>query len=274
LYITLLLLSSAISGFSFYAIRGQIMYFLKQKNVVQRNYAGEQVLGSGGLLILIPCLLAVLPSFLISPSPLLPLFVIIILSLAFCGMLDDLLGDSSSKGLADHIKNFLKGSFSTGILKAITGVLIGFLLAWLRNNGWILLILDTFVFAFSVNTVNLMDLRPGRAIKSFAVIVFLIAVFSGFSQMQYVMPIITVLMFYIRGEMEEVYMLGDIGSNLLGGILGFYGVLVLTPAIKGILLFLLLFLHLFTEFHSLSASIENIPLLKKIDMLGRKQEER
>jgi UDP-GlcNAc:undecaprenyl-phosphate GlcNAc-1-phosphate transferase len=92
--------------------------------------------------------------------------------------------------------------------------------------------------------------------------------------MQYVMPIITVLMFYIRGEMEEVYMLGDIGSNLLGGILGFYGVLVLTPAIKGILLFLLLFLHLFTEFHSLSASIENIPLLKKIDMLGRKQEER
>ena len=168
MYIILLMLTVAVSSISFLALKKRILYFLKKKNLTKQNYTGNQVLGSGGLLILIPCILAILPCFLISPSSLLPLFITMMLALAFCGMLDDLLGDSSSKGLIDHIGRLLDGSFSSGILKALTGGLIGFFLAWSEYHGWVYLILDTFVFALSVNTINLLDLKPGRAIKGFA----------------------------------------------------------------------------------------------------------
>lgn len=274
MYIILLMLTVAVSSISFLALKKRILYFLKKKNLTKQNYTGNQVLGSGGLLILIPCILAILPCFLISPSSLLPLFITMMLALAFCGMLDDLLGDSSSKGLIDHIGRLLDGSFSSGILKALTGGLIGFLLAWSEYHGWVYLILDAFVFALSVNTINLLDLKPGRAIKGFAATLLFIAIFAGFAQIHFILPVATVLVFYTKGEMEEIYMLGDTGSNLLGGILGFYGVLVLTITAKGILLAMLLFIHLFAEFCSLSTLIEGVPLLKKIDMLGRKQGER
>ena len=263
-----------IAGATFLALENRILDFMKQKNLVRQNYAGNQVLGSGGLLFLIPCLLASFPSFLINPSPVMPLYVIMMPTLAFCGMLDDLLGDSSSKGLAKHIEIFIKGNFTTGIMKALTGSIIGLLLAWLRYKGLIFLILDTFLFALAVNFINLLDLRPGRAIKSFVIIIILITVSTCFSEIQYILPALTVLIFYTRGEMREIYMLGDTGANLLGGILGFYVVLTLRPVIKGLLLVLFLSLHIFAEFHSLSKKIEEIPFLKKIDMLGRKQSER
>ena len=124
-----------------------------------------------------------------------------------------------------------------------------------------------------MNFVNLLDLRPGRAIKGFGIMLLLISGLTWFSQIQFILPVISVLVLYIKGEMKEFYMLGDTGANLLGGILGFYGVLALTPIAKGCLLIALLFLQLFAEYHSLSAIIAEHPLLKKMDMLGRKQEE-
>ena len=43
-------------------------------------------------------------------------------------------------------------------------------------------------------------------------------------------------MLYIKGEMKELYMLGDAGASLLGGILGFYWVSFLNTILKGIIL--------------------------------------
>ena len=97
-------------------------------------------------------------------------------------------------------------------------------------------------------------------------------VLSSFSEVQFILPPLMVLMFYTKGEMNENYMLGDTGANLLGGILGFYGVVTLAPIIKMLLLILLISLHIFAELHSLSKTIARMPLLKKIDMLGRRQE--
>jgi UDP-GlcNAc:undecaprenyl-phosphate GlcNAc-1-phosphate transferase len=263
-----------IAGASFLALENRIMRFLKQKNLTRQNYAGNQVLSSGGLLLLIPCLLASIPSFMLNPSPVMPLYVTMMPTLTFCGMLDDLLGDSSSRGLAEHFGTFLKGNFSTGIMKALTGSMIGLLLAWLRYSGPFLMILDTLVFALAVNFINLLDLRPGRAIKGFGFMIILMTVLRGFSEIQYILPVLTALVFYARGEMREIYMLGDTGANLIGGILGFYVILTLTPVMKGMLFVLFLSLHIFAEFHSLSKKIEGIPILRKIDMLGRKQSER
>ena len=272
LYVISLLPSVIISYLALVVIENPILKFLKEKNLVQQNYAGNQVLSSGGLLILIPCILSYLTYFLISPSPIMIVFIIMLPVVTFCGMLDDLLGDNLSKGLVGHIRTLLKyGNFSTGLLKAFVGILIGLLVAYTNYSGFYLLILDSLCFALSMNFINLLDLRPGRAIKSFGFLIMSYAVVSFFSDIQFILPALIVLIFYTRGEMQEKYMLGDTGANLLGGILGFYGVIVLKPIIKMLLLILLISIHIFAEFHSLSKTIEDVPLLRKIDMLGRKQ---
>ncbi len=272
LYIISLLSSVIIAYLSLLLIESPILKFLKEKNLVQQNYAGNQVLFSGGLLILFPCLTAYMSYFLLIPSPNMLAFIFMLPVTAFCGMLDDLLGDTLSKGLVGHTSTFLKdGNFSTGVMKAIIGIIIGLLVAYSNYNGFFQVILDTLCFGLSMNLINMLDLRPGRAIKSFAFLIILFAIVSSFSKIQFILPPLTVLVFYSRGEMQEIYMLGDTGANLLGGILGYYGVVTLTPITKMLLLFLLISLHIFAEFHSLSKTIDCIPLLKKIDMLGRKQ---
>jgi UDP-N-acetylmuramyl pentapeptide phosphotransferase/UDP-N-acetylglucosamine-1-phosphate transferase len=78
-------------------------------------------------------------------------------------------------------------------------------------------------------------------------------------------------MFYLEGEMEEAYMLGDTGANLLGGILGFYEVIGLPVKGKIILTIFLVALHVLAEFQSFSKWIDAVPILRAIDRLGRKK---
>jgi UDP-N-acetylmuramyl pentapeptide phosphotransferase/UDP-N-acetylglucosamine-1-phosphate transferase len=238
------------------------------------NYAGRQVLNSGGLIILIPYLLSLLPLLLLNTYQNISLLLIILAALTIGGMLDDLLGDSSSKGLIGHICAFMQGNMSTGILKALLGSLTGFLLAWTKDTKLIHLLIDTCLFAFTVNLINLLDLRPGRAIKGFGLLLILTETFSRFSHIHFVLPVITLLVLYIKGEMKELYMLGDAGASLLGGILGFYWVSFLNTILKGIILIFIILLHLFAEFHSLSYYIEKYPFFKKIDALGRKYDDK
>ena len=248
-----------------------LLSFIKEKNLIATNYAGKEVINCAGLLILLPLLLASLLFFLLEPTLTQLIFVLMMPILAFTGLLDDILGDSSTKGLIGHANVILKGGFSTGFLKALLGGILGLLLAWARYHSLLIMILDVFVFALSVNTINLLDLRPGRAIKGFGLLSLIIAVMSQFDQIQSVFPTVIVLLLYIGGELEESYMLGDTGANLLGGILGFYGVIVLQPIAKGILLTLLFSMHFLSEFVSISKLIEQTPWLYRLDMLGREK---
>lgn len=257
---------------SYTAIEKPILNFLEHK-LVQQNYAGYKILSGGGLLILFPCLLSSLFFFFFVPSAIMAVYILMLPISAFCGMLDDLLDDSLSKGLVQHFSALLKdGNFTTGVMKAFIGSTLGFLVAYSNYNGFFMLVLDILLFTLSMNLINLLDLRPGRAIKSFGFFIGLFTVLSSFSEVQFILPPLMVLMFYTKGEMNENYMLGDTGANLLGGILGFYGVVTLAPIIKMLLLILLISLHIFAELHSLSKTIARMPLLKKIDMLGRRQE--
>lgn len=246
-----------------------LLLFMKRKNLITVNYAGRQVINSGGLMLLMPVLLASLPIFLLNPRPVEVIFILMIPMLAFTGLIDDILGDTLSKGLTGHANVILKNGFSTGILKALSGGMIGLLLAWISYQSLLVMFLDVFIFALSVNAINLLDLRPGRAIKGFGFLILIIAAVARFAELQFVLPVIIVLLLYIGGELEEVYMLGDTGASLLGGILGFYGLMVLNPTAKVILFTLLFSMHVLSEFVSLSELIEHTSWLNRLDMLGR-----
>lgn len=246
-----------------------LLSYIKHKNLIAMNYAGKEVINCAGLLIFLPLLLSALLSFLIQPNQTQLVFALMIPILTFIGMLDDLLGDSSAKGLIGHANVIRNGGFSTGFLKALVGGILGLLLAWIRYQSLLIMALDIFIFALSVNTINLLDLRPGRAIKGFGLILLIMAAMAKFAEINFIFPTIIILLLYIRGELKEIYMLGDTGANLLGGILGFYGVIVLQPITKGILLTLLFSLHLLSEFVSISKLIEETSWLYRLDMLGR-----
>ena len=65
-------------------------------------------------------------------------------------------------------------------------------------------------------------------------------------------------------------MLGDTGSNLLGGLAGLWLVLTLgTDRAAVALAVLLVVITLYGEFRSISALVERIPLLRQLDSLGR-----
>jgi hypothetical protein len=64
-------------------------------------------------------------------------------------------------------------------------------------------------------------------------------------------------------------MLGDVGSNVLGGLAGFW--LILTLGTEGELVALgaLMLITLYGEFRSISALVERNGLLRRLDSLGR-----
>lgn len=268
------IVSTVASVAIFFLFRDRVVRFLQQKNMVVLNYKGYKVLTGGGLLLLFPTLFAAIPAILMVGLPektfYYGIYMIMLLALALCGFLDDTLGDSHAKGLVGHIRFFIKGRLTTGFIKALTGAIIGLILALYRYERVLTFLLDILAFSLCVNMINLLDLRPGRAMKGFLFILFPVLVSSSFSEMWMLLPVISVLLCYADGELKEIYMLGDTGANLLGGILGFYVVIALSITGKAVLTLLLGTLHLISEFQSLSKWIEAVPLLKKIDMLGRK----
>ena len=267
-----ILLSILVSIASFFLFRNRVLVFLDEKDLSVPNYSGNKVRTGGGLLLLFPDLLAAVPALFVVRQEDVAFYILMILGLTFCGLLDDVLGDSTSRGLSGHIGRFLKGGLTTGWIKAFTGGLIGILLAWYRYQNFLLFLLDSLSFALCVNLVNLFDLRPGRAIKGFLFALVPVMLFAGFREMWSVLPVLVLLVFYLKGEMEEGYMLGDTGANLLGGILGFYEVIGLPTKGKIILTIFLVAFHVLAEFQSFSKWIDLIPILKAIDRLGQKKE--
>ncbi|HHY82050.1 MAG TPA: hypothetical protein GX505_05140 [Clostridiales bacterium] len=269
--LVLLILSGIIAGLAFIGMKSRLLSLLSLKKLYVENYSGKKVLTGGGLLILFPCLLASLPFYLLQPASEHVLYTAMMPVFVFCGLLDDILGDSASKGLAGHFRTFMNGRMSTGMLKAIVGVLFGFFLALSRSSSFFIVTMDVLLFSLSVNFINLLDLRPGRAVKVFSFFTLAAAVLTGFLDAYLLLPVAVVLALYIGGELEEQYMLGDAGSNLLGGIMGYYGVAALSLHAKGILVVFLILMHILSEYKSISKIIDEVPLLKKIDMLGRKR---
>ncbi|MDQ1537432.1 MAG: hypothetical protein QOE58_1825, partial [Actinomycetota bacterium] len=85
------------------------------------------------------------------------------------GALDDLVGNSSSKGLRGHLAAARRGEVTTGAVKVVglgaTGLLSARLIDRSRERSPVATLVGGAVIAGSANIVNLLDLRPGRALK-------------------------------------------------------------------------------------------------------------
>lgn len=264
-----------------------------------RNYRGALVPAVGGAVIVLAVLagetvlaLAALawpntydpffPPFPPTPTPAQRAFLspanagLLLLGLGFfaLGLLDDVAGAGRERGLAGHLRALAGGAVTGGAIKALGGGALAFLAGafWERSLGPA--ILDGLVVALAANLVNLLDLRPGRAIKGFAavwtplVILAPAPVYLALSA-----PAAAAAAVWLPADLRERGMLGDAGSNLLGGVAGAGLALSLPTVGKLVALAVLIGLTGLSERLSFSAAIGRIGPLRWVDRLGRLPEE-
>lgn len=250
-----------------------IPYFkslLIESNIVRKNYRQDLIPVCAGI-ILIPMLIinaSVLRYFYKSNEVYIYLFGI--MSMAFIGILDDLIGNRDVSGLKGHFKSLLNGKLTTGGFKALFGGFVALLISVSISSNIIDIVVNTLLIALSTNLMNLLDLRPGRAIKGY-LFISLILLFTV--SMYYHKVMIVLLMSnvfaYFKEDLKANAMMGDTGSNVLGIATGIIIAYNFSVAVRLCVLILLIFIHVITEKYSLTKIIENNKILNYIDMLGR-----
>jgi hypothetical protein len=255
------------------------------------NYEGRRLAFPAGLLIVGAAAIALVPVAAIdrlgSSDVLRPEFgavAIYVLGVAFLGLVDDLAtiaagglrepaegSASGPRGWRGHGATVLEGGFSSGALKAVGS--LGLALLALEgvglSDGRYLLAVAVLVLA--TNLFNLLDLRPGRAVKTFALLGILLTI-GGWTWHPaaalglFAAPVLVVGLRDLGGEA----MLGDTGSNLVGALAGLWLVFALGAAAQAIALLVLIAITLYAEFRSISALIERSPLLTRLDSIGRR----
>lgn len=195
------------------------------------------------------------------------------------GALDDMVGKSPSKGLRGHLGAARHGEVTTGAIKIVGLGATGLLTAWIMDRSRtrtrpITTLIGGAVVAGSANIVNLLDLRPGRALK---VVLLLSAPLLALGRGT---PASTAAAGAAAGaaivclpeDLAGRSMLGDTGANSAGALLG--AALVARTGLSGRLLALaaVTALTLASERFSFTTFIESTPCLRELDALGRPPE--
>ncbi len=270
-----LAITALLAGFVFEAV---VLYLLlnmlKDAGAVGKNYAGQEIPVSTGISFPIVVLIVYLIYGFFYPHDITAnVFLIGITMISFLGFIDDRLGTRDVTGLKGHLKALLQGRLTTGGLKAVGGGIIALYLA--VSSHTVLtgeIILDTLIIALFTNMLNLLDLRPGRAIKGFLVF-FLMIVIAALGQISWLFmgPLLGAVIYYFRIDIKARAMMGDAGSNVLGLTLGYLCVINLGLIPRIFILLGLLTVHIYTEKYSLSQTIERVRWLRILDELGRGQ---
>ena len=117
--------------------------------------------------------------------------------------------------------------------------------------------------------MNLLDLRPGRAIKVYLLIIFGIFFNVIESIKNIIMLLVPNVLAYFNYDLKAKSMMGDTGSNVLGISIGIIFVISFPLNVRVFWLLFLVFIHILTEKYSLTKIIEGNKFLNYIDKLGR-----
>jgi UDP-GlcNAc:undecaprenyl-phosphate GlcNAc-1-phosphate transferase len=247
------------------------------------NFEGRQLASSGGVAVLLPLLLTLA---VFRGAALTRAAALVAGAFAVLGLVDDRWGSRSVAGFRGHFQALARGRLTTGALKAIGGALIAVLAGYSVSSegpaeasstaAWhARALLAAGVIALSANAINLLDLRPLRALKGFALLgvplwLWALARGAGSAPVLGLGCLLGAGGVYAVFEARREVMLGDAGSNLLGAFLGLTAAATLSwPALAAAALALLA-LHWYCEQASLTAWIEAHPWAAALDGWGWK----
>ncbi|BFU43866.1 hypothetical protein [Krasilnikovia sp. MM14-A1004] len=210
---------------------------------------------------------------------------------ATCGAVggyDDVVGarpeQKSAKGFAGHLAALRDGRVTSGVVKIVgvgaAGLAAAALLSSdprvrahprragagaLRRGADVLL--GAGVIAGTANLINLLDLRPGRALKAGALIAAPLAVGPGGAVAAGTLGAGAAL---LPADLGEEIMLGDAGANALGALLGVALAARTGPAGRAVALAAIAGLTAASEKVSFTKVIQDTPWLRRLDELGRR----
>ena len=164
-----------------------------------------------------------------------------------------------AKGFRGHAAALRSGQLTGGAVKVAgigaTGLLAARLLGPARPLD---LLVGGAVVAGSANLVNLLDLRPGRALKAGGLAALALRQPGPAAAAAALLP----------DDLRERTMLGDAGANALGAVLGL-GLLARHPHRRRTALAVLVGLTGASEVVSYSRVIDAVPPLRALDRAGR-----
>ncbi len=249
-----------------------VVTLLKEREVLALNYQQKQVPFPYGLSFTVTLIVGLLVGSFYGYYSYQQAnkLLILILTMSFVGVIDDLVGNKQNQGLIGHFKVLLSQfKLTTGSLKAVfSGTVVFFISLYWYPSLWSGLI-NGLLLLLSANFVNLLDVRPGRALKLVIIVTSLIII----SQVELINYGLLVLITAVRAvpfDLAGQGMMGDVGANVLGVAVGFLLVIGFSEPVKMVYLSSLLAIHLYTEIRSLSNLIENNKILRQLDQLGRK----
>lgn len=224
------------------------------------------------------------------------------LGAAAFGGLDDLAGDSSRKGLRGHLAAARRGEVTTGAIKilglGVTGLLSARMIDRSRGSNQVMTTLvGGAVIAGSANIANLLDLRPGRALKVVLLLAAPIAAGGrgthlatatssananananangnangnvNFAAAATAGAVAGAAIGSLRDDLAGRSMLGDTGANSAGALLGTALVARTGPRGRLLALAVVMALTLASEKVSFTKVIESTPGLRELDAFGR-----
>ncbi len=204
-----------------------------------------------------------------------------LLGVAALGLFDDAYS-GPSRGWRGHGRAVAKGGLPTGAIKAIgTLGLAAYVAGGYVEFGGVAIedkflnfVLIVLILSLATNLFNIVDLRPGRAVKLYALVFIgcLIGIgSSGRSDLfeasgAYLGAILVVGLYDLR----ERGMLGDTGANMIGAAAGLLLVITITSTTgRVVTAVVLLAINVFGEFRSISGVIDRTPGLRHLDSVGR-----
>ncbi len=187
---------------------------------------------------------------------------------AVAGFIDDH-GESrlpAAKGLAGHLKLLGEGRVSTGVVKiAVIGAGAGLAASLLSRRPRDVAVRAVGIAA-TANLINLLDLRPGRAHKAVALGSALVT--PGGSP-QLTAALLGAVAGTVRDDLARETMLGDLGANALGAVLGTALTAHPSRLVRTLGAGAAVGLVLVSEKVSFSRVIDTNPVLRAIDGWGR-----
>jgi hypothetical protein len=194
---------------------------------------------------------------------------------ALFGGYDDLRGTAARRGFRGHLGALAGGEVTTGAVKLAgiggTGLAAAALLGGTGSGACSVtdLIVNTGLVAGGANLLNLFDLRPGRAIKVTLAAGAALGAASPAGSLAAAVPVGAALA-VLPEDLGERAMLGDAGANALGAVLGAAAASALPGKARITVLAAIAGLTAASEVVSFSQVIERSPLLRWLDMAGRR----
>ncbi|MGP9539859.1 hypothetical protein ACT3SP_17855 [Brachybacterium sp. AOP43-C2-M15] len=199
------------------------------------------------------------------------------------GLADDLLeprqrraGRPVSKGLRGHLGALREHHLTTGAAKALGIPLLAVLgtAGAPPPRGGAMVVADAALVAGCANLANLLDLRPGRALKALLPPAAALALAPaggerGADGRLLAVAALLPALLALPADLRERGMLGDAGANVLGAALGGAAVRRLPVPARLPLLAAVVVLTLVSEKVSFSAVIDRTAALRALDRLGR-----